>query len=102
MKHIAGNPSLPPPLPPTIKLDPFHAPDDFNPVLSLKYGLGINCFRIKFSILSIIIYVIFSFLENAVIPVAGSVIAVHIVIGIYVWMAMKEGDGVETEPIKED
>lgn len=39
---------------------------------------------------------------NDVIPVAASVIAVHIVIGIYVWMAIKEGDDIDSEPLKED
>lgn len=30
------------------------------------------------------------FLENVVLPVVGSVVAVHIVIGAYVWVAMNE------------
>ncbi|CAB3989762.1 Vacuolar ATPase assembly integral membrane vma21 [Paramuricea clavata] len=40
--------------------------------------------------------------DNVVIPVAGSVIAVHIVIGIYIWMAMKESADTYTEPLKQD
>ena len=39
---------------------------------------------------------------NVVIPVAGSVIAVHIVIGVYIWMAMKETSDTYVEPFKED
>lgn len=35
-------------------------------------------------------------------PVIGSVIAIHIVIGIYIWTAMKENSDTYAQPAKED
>lgn len=43
------------------------------------------------------------FQDWIVLPVIASVITVHIVIGVYVWMAIKERGGDEEQvPLKED
>ena len=39
-------------------------------------------------------------LENVLVAVLGSIIAVHIVIAVYVWMALNEPG--EEEPLKKD